>query len=387
MIRYKTLLYILICTLPFINFSLIPGSNLPLPYMALTVITLILIFSEKTIPAKVFGYEDLFFIVFLIIALVSILSNPLNSESFTQIINYILTYLFYKVSILLLIRSGADASIVLRDIYNYNTCLQIFALILFLIGFIYGRFLEETIALFNNSGNFSIGAISTTYPIARLFGFSPEPSFWSFLVAVNIAIALTIERPNKIFLAVNFISLIATFGRTGFLITGCIVLLKFLKGNVLQKLLGIVCIFIAFVLLGEYLDLNRLISVDVSFKQRIESLLVAIDLSKENLLNGIGLNNFKIYATEQKLDYLDIFNLFLNTLVSTGLFGLLSLILFLLLIFKRINSNYTLPFYAAMIGWMTVSSYNLPFLWFIFGVLVYGSYQANYSAKEIETHI
>jgi hypothetical protein len=384
MVRYKILLYALVFTTPFINFSLIPGSNLPLPYITLIVIALILVANERTLPLRLFGYEDVFFLLFLVIALASSLYNKVNPESFTQIINYLLTYSFYKIGLILLFRSQAHSQEILKVMFLYNTCLQIFALVLFSVGFIYGCFLENTIGFFNNSENFSIGAISTVYPRARLFGFSPEPSFWSFFVAMNIAIFFTIDRPSKTLLIVNLISLIAAFGRTGFLMTGCVILLKFLKGNVLQKIFGVICVAIAFAFLSEYLVPERLMSVDASFEQRIGSMLTAIDLAKERFIAGVGLNNFKYYAIEQELNYLDIFNLFLNTLVSTGVFGLLCLVLCLFFIFNKIPAKYTLPFFAAMIGWMTVSSYNLPFVWFTFAVLVYAAYDVSRAGSSFE---
>jgi hypothetical protein len=303
----------------------------------------------------------------------------LNSSSFTQVINYILTYLFFKVTLYLLYRSHADANSILSQIFSYNSWLQVFAIVLFLIGYYYGSFLENLIFFFNNSENFAVGAISTVFPRARLFGFSPEPSFWSFFVAINIAIGLTTEKPNKFYFFINLLSLISTFGRTGFLIAGCIFLLKFLKGNALQKALGILILFIGFFKLGKYLDFNMLTSVDVSFKQRLESLLVAVDLASNNFFFGIGIGNFKVYAQQNNYEFLDIFNFFLNTLVATGIFGLLSFSFCLWFIFKRIHPHFNLAFYGAIVGWMTVSSYNLPYLWILFGVLVYASYQKQVS--------
>jgi hypothetical protein len=374
MIKYKNLFWLLLYVAPFINFSVIPGSKLPLAYLSIILIFLILLVTTRTIPKRTFGLEDLCFGLFVVVSLIAI---QLNSPDYSiargliQLSNIILTYSIYKISLFLLQKSDLDGEDILRKAFNYNSKIQLIAFILFLSGFYSHDFLKGIVDFFNNAGNFSIGAFSTVFPRARLIGFSPEPSFWSFFVAFNLAIGLTLEKPKKSYIIINIISLIFTFGRTGYLIGICIILIKFIKGHILYKALAIVIAGIGFIFFYEFLSINSLLGVDSSFRQRIGSLITAVDIARDHPLFGIGLGNFHTYAKVHRFDFLDIFNFFLTLLVASGLFGLLTFVSTLGSIYSRMRAIDRLPFFASIIGWMTMSAYNLPYVWLVYAIFVY----------------
>src|SRR5688572_23013046 len=130
MIKYKNLFWLLLYVAPFINFSVIPGSKLPLAYLSIILIFLILLVTTRTIPKRTFGLEDLCFGLFVV---VSLIATQLNSPDYSiargliQLSNIILTYSIYKISLFLLQKSDLDGEDILRKAFNYNSKIQLIA--------------------------------------------------------------------------------------------------------------------------------------------------------------------------------------------------------------------------------------------------------------------
>lgn len=382
---YRTIFSLMLLTAPLINFSLIPGSKLPVFYLVGFTALLLVLFYDFYISRKVFGVEDPFHVIFMAIVIVSLLINSneySGARGITQLGNFILTYSMFKICLVLLYKIKPDRDQLLSRIFKVNTGWQVAAIIVFYVGLLSPSFLYFIIDFFNNAGNFHVGAIGISFETARSLGFCPEPSFWSFFIAMNIALGLTIKKPGKLFLAINFFNLFLTVGRTGFLILICVLIIKFAKESILFKLLLILLSFIGVFMVFEFIDFGSLKHLDSSISQRVDSIIIGLKLSMENPMLGIGLGNFQEYAEDMKLPYFDIFNLFLTLLVGVGVIGLLFYALFLLGIFRRLQTNYHLPFYGAIIGWMTVSAYNLPFVWLTFAALTYASVVGNQNLEE-----
>jgi hypothetical protein len=373
---YKRIFSLLVLSAPLINFSFVPGSKLPVFYLLGIAGMLMLLLHNHNFNVRIFGLEDVFFLGFIVVSIYSWYINHSvypQDRGITQIVNHVLTYVLFKFGLLLLYKTQPDPDVLLRKIFAINTYWQIPAIVIFFVGIYSPSFLIGFTSAINNAGNFSIGALGESLETARSFGFAPEPSFWSFFIAVNLAIALIIPKPNAFLLSINFLNLLLTVGRTGFLIATCILVIRFAKYSKLFTALLLISAF-ALVFFGfDYINIRTLQSVDNSFFQRIDSLFIATNLIRENPLFGIGLGNFRIYSEMNELQYSDIFNLFLNLLVSVGGVGFFCYAAMLFFSFERVNAKYNLPFYAAVIGWMTVSSYNLPFVWIIFSIMVYTS--------------
>src|SRR5690606_25480689 len=131
-----------------------------------------IIFLYHKYPINTFGKEDFFFSMLMIVGILSYFINKHAYEEgkgITQLLNFFATYVLFKVSLLILINSKLDSESVFRKIFTINSILQVFALIIFLLGLFNDSVLNHVAALFNNSGNFNIGAIGVTLTTARSF--------------------------------------------------------------------------------------------------------------------------------------------------------------------------------------------------------------------------
>ena len=373
---HRRIFSLFILTAPLVSFSVFPGSNLPLIYLLTLVVIFVVLITKQRVPIKILGNEDLFFFLFLTSSLCSFIYNYSTYPGFkgvSQIVNLLLTYLIFKTSLFLLVRSGVDPDKILQKIFVINSIYAFLSILAYFLGLFSGTFLDIFLGVVNNSGNFDLINIGHTFSTARSFGFSPEASFWSFFVAVNISLGLILKNSNRFLLSINFFNLILTFGRTGLLITAIILLIHFGKVSIIRKLLLIFILTIGLIIFFDQLRFTSLKSVDSSFFDRFDSLIVAFGHFFENFILGIGFGNFAEVALTEKLSYHDIFNLFLNILVSSGIVGFAFFMLTLHSIYKKIVPALNLPFYASIAGWMTMSAYNLPFLWIILATLIYCS--------------
>ncbi|RAV99754.1 O-antigen ligase family protein [Pseudochryseolinea flava] len=376
MIKYKTLFYILLGTSPFINTSFIPGAKLPMVYLVMLFVIGVIVIARDRVPSRIFGSEDIAFSCFLTVSLLSVYINAWSwpmTHGVTQVINLLLTYLIYKVAQFLLVKSALPKDEMLPTIFKCYSWIQVPALILLVFGNFNREFNIEFIHAINNAGNFDVGAIESVYPNIRLTGFSPEPSFWSFFVAINIAVGLSLKRFSPWLMAVNGVSLLVTVGRTGYLIAACILVIWFIQGKVWRTSLIAGAALIAAFFMREYFTPQKLMSVDDSFRQRIDSMLVAFNLGCNNPFFGIGLGNFQVFAEQQHLDYGNIFNWYLNVFALIGVAGIATWMIFSIFLLRRIQERYWLPVFGAFVGWLTVSAFNLPFVWVVFAALVCAS--------------
>lgn len=382
---YKIILILLIISAPLINFSLIPNSKLPIFYLVGMAAFIGVVVISHRIPREALGIEDLLFFAFM---LCGVLSYALNAATYpegrglTQLANLTLTYLFFKTTLAVIMKSQTERLHLLRTIFNINSVFQILAVIIFLAGLIRGEIFERVAAVFNNAGNFHIGAVGVSWNTARSFGFSPEPSFWSFFIAMNIALAFVIPKPNKFLLSINFINLVLTLGRTGFLMLIAILIIRFSKRSVLTRIFLVIVMLVVAFTISDYFALEKFRAVDISIQQRVDSILVGLRVFSEHPFFGMGFGNFPVYAGDQGYEFFDIFNLFLNVLVSSGILGSVFFLATLFAIFSKIKGKLNLPFYGALVGWLTVSAYNLPFAWLIFAALIYASKHEEVSAEE-----
>ncbi len=381
--HYKRILEILIVASPLINFSLLQGSKVPLFYLIGFATLAVFLVIDRRVSTHLFGLEDLFFLGFLLLGTISWFLNKSQFSSasgLTQLINHCLTYILFKFCIVLLFKVNADPTMMMRKYFRIMSWWAFVGIAIHIAGIIYPKWLIAFAALTNNSGNFSVGAIGESLATARSFGVGPEPSFWSFLLAMNLSVALIIPRPAKTGVAVTVLNLLLTLGRTGILITLSILIIKFAKSSPAAKLL-LIFIVTGLVLVGfDYFEFAQLATVDASFEQRIGSLFKAADVIAANPFFGIGLGNFKDFAIEHELPFADVFNLFLSVFVGSGLLGAFCYWAMLGAIFFRMERKYDLPFYAAIIGWLTVSAYNLPFVWILFAILIHA--KNNYSGQK-----
>lgn len=373
MIRYSTVINALLIFLPLVNFSLIAGLGIPLVYLLYISIIPFILFPNVKLPRETFGFEDLVFCLFITASIVSVWINWSeydNCGNFSQLINWLMTYLIYKITLVLVARSGLSSESVLRRFYFVSVAFQVIAIVIFFAGLSYPLLYLKFVDFINSSGNFSIGAISTEWPRARLLGFAPEPSFWGLFVAVTLAVAFSLRNIPWWTLGINFASVFLTGSRTAYFIVALLIFVKLFQGHLLVKTFVAGTVLAIVFYFSSYLDLDFLVKIDDSFRQRFGSLIDAGSIILDHPIFGIGLANFRIYSQEMNLDYFDIFNLFIALAVGVGLVGALLFLATLLLICLRTREDLQLICIAAILGWLTLSAYNLPYIWFLFGVTV-----------------
>lgn len=368
-------LYLLIVSSPFINFSVIPNSNLPVTYL----VTILYCFSSLCfslpVSSRLIRREDYIYAGFLISMLFSVLINSfggVNFASVTQLINLLLTYLIFKVTENAFYFSSLDKKSLFSTWFEYNSWVCLAALFLFLLGIFDENIVRFFFNFFNNSGNFSKGGLIASFTEdahARLNSFAPEPSFWGFFTAFNFALGVSMKKKNYFFLVITFVSLLLTVSRTGYLmVAGLLFIFLWNRINLFFKFFLVVGFTIGIVTYSSYIDFSSLMEVDDSFKQRFGSLAVGFKLFSEHPIFGIGIGNFQIIAKEMGLDFVDIFSLFVNIMLAGGILSISFLLIFCKRIFNKLDLEYKSTWILILIGWLTVSSYNLPYVWIFIGV-------------------
>jgi hypothetical protein len=367
------LFWIIVFSSPFINFSFFSESKLPITYF---IVILFLLTSGKDLNKLFFKSLDFYFFIFLFFLTITILLNSItdfNLLSFTQLFNIFLTYCIFKVTQILRNNMKISDEIILTKWFQFCSILCFISIIIFVIGIINEPFVRTVFEFFNNSGNFSQGGVITEFSeeqSARLNSLSPEPSFWGFFSAFNLALGLCIPKKNKFLLMITFISLILTFSRTGFLMLAIYLIYRVWDYNIYFKLIIIGLVSISIIILLNYFNIGILLSVDESFRQRFGSLLISIDLFIKNPILGIGLGRFASLSQTMGLDYRDVYSLFFNFLVSGGIVTFLIFLIFCKKIYSNLEIKYRSVWIIILAGWLTVSSYNLPYIWVFIGILI-----------------
>ncbi len=373
---YRRAFDFLIFSAPLINFSLIPNSNVPLAYLLCLLYVVMFIVSLRRLPLLSFGKEDVIYLLFLISASISFAINYqrfMDFDGLKQVINLLLTYLVFKVGLVLLFKSDRDPDKLLTRMYRIFTWYAFAGIVIFFAGLLMPSFLDWQVNLANNSGNFRLTNIGHSLSTARSFGFASEPSFWSFFLAMNVSLGMAARNRSKLLLVINLAALVLTFGRTGLLVLFIVLAMRFSKTSLANKIFLVVAGVVVLLVFNEALQVSNLKSIDSSFWERFDSIVFSTGLLVQYPFFGIGPGNFDVISEIEKLRYQDIFNLFLSILVCCGVIGFSLYMLTLYRIYRKILPSLNLPFFAILAGWLTMSAYNLPFVWVTLAALVYCS--------------
>jgi hypothetical protein len=297
----------------------------------------------------------------------------MDFDGLKQVINLLLTYLVFKVGLVLLFKSDRDPDKLLTRMYRIFTWYAFAGIVIFFAGLLMPSFLDWQVNLANNSGNFRLTNIGHSLSTARSFGFASEPSFWSFFLAMNVSLGMAARNRSKLLLVINLAALVLTFGRTGLLVLFIVLAMRFSKTSLANKIFLVVAGVVVLLVFNEALQVSNLKSIDSSFWERFDSIVFSTGLLVQYPFFGIGPGNFDVISEIEKLRYQDIFNLFLSILVCCGVIGFSLYMLTLYRIYRKILPSLNLPFFAILAGWLTMSAYNLPFVWVTLAALVYCS--------------
>ena len=355
----KYIPYLFVISIGFIPFIPDLGSiDLKAPqYLYLTItqilVTIYLLITNKDSKIEL-NFLDFFYILFLIISLISFVSSENLQESIIEWGQYFILFNTY-FNLKLLFKEVKGKDLLFAIIITLLFVESFYTVLIFLKNYSFESGLERIRELQGFSSNQNIGAFSILIKIPILL------YLLNFLKNKYLKIGLVLILISSIF----FILVIASRGA---MIGIIIILLMLLVSRIIFKENPIIknkTIYLYLgVLIGSFLlqnilyfnnsDLasgNRITNFnDNSTKERISYFKSAIKLYIENPITGVGIGNWKITSIKELNSEINEYtvpyhthNDFLQIASETGTFGILSYLLIFLtpiyFIFKKIYFN------------------------------------------------
>ena len=368
---HTLILYTLVGSTAFINFGLIPGGKLQIVFY-IVIGVMFLLFKGLCKHIIFDRYDFLFVLIIFAFFLSSFLNGvTLTNKNLTQPVYLSMYWLLYKIFTGYFLYLNLSKNYIFEVFFKVTSLIIIISLVTFIFSFWFPSLIRKIIAIFNNANTFDLGgiAIGVGDYVPRLTGFSPEPSFWSTLIAINISVFLSWKKSKTrwdfIIFLVNILSLLVTFGRTGYFIF-VITIVYFLlsKLNLLFRFVFLILLTPSTIFLA--LHIYEFLASDLSAIQRFDSIFFAIDVWTNYPILGVGLGSFESLSLAAQNDFRDVFSLYFNLLLSGGLVVLLMWFLFLTS-FVRARNNYVLV--AICSCWLVMPAYNLPFIWLLLAAI------------------
>lgn len=364
----KVVTGILISSAGLINFSLIPNSKIQLTIL---IVATLFMLHLKLFKARLkIEKRDIIFILFISSSIIPsiIYSNGITIKSLSQPIFLLIYFILYKLLQAWFSSCKSDTVNLFETIFKINTYVIFFSLLFFCIGFINPSLSRISVELFNNANTFDLGGIAVGSGdwLPRLSGFSPEPSFWSLYIVLNIAIFMDVYKKIKIngfYLIINLLSLVVTFGRTGYFVFAILFLYYIMKNSLILRI--VIILFFVGVIVNLKLLAN--FELDASIVQRLDSLFFSYFLWEQSVYLGYGFGNFEYYSQLFQKDYRDVFSLWFNLLFSGGILSITLLLAYLITFYRYGKSNYLL--FSIMLGWCVMPAFNLPFIWMYLAII------------------
>jgi len=219
----------------------------------------------------------------------------------------------------------------------------------------------------------------------RAFAFFPDPHIFAFyltfLAAITLALLLSTKKKRSFVLLVAcylllVICLLLTFSRGGyggFLISTIVVLVYIWRTKMQQRIAAVFAIGVGMVILALSFQppfIGRFISsFDVTEGSNVGRIYIWRDAFEKAIAQplGVGLGNYALAAdsTVSLRNPVTAHNLYLDVLVETGIFGLLSFLFFLFMVFRglfiaSIQKGIFLGFFAALVGFSAHAFFENP---------------------------
>lgn len=356
-----------------INFGPIPGAKIQVSLALLCL--LYILYREKLLGYVRVDYrEDLLFLLLLFVLSTSSLLQPdqLVLKNVTQPVYLAVYYLFYKMLLACFGSLGCSGQVLFYRYYRLNSFVFFLSINMYALGFFAPSIVRNIIIFFNNAGTFDLGGITVGIGdfLPRLTGFSPEPSFWSAAVVLNIAVFFELKYKSAfdyLLLGINAAALGCTFGKTGLLVlVAMMIYLFYLSGRFgkLFVLTGGVAVAIAAVWNISFL--YELLMSNESTRQRLDSVIFSVLMFLDRPLIGLGFGGFENLAVGEGKDYRDIFSFHVALLVSGGIAGFILWSCFIAGFAKK-GRNVLL--FSIIVCWIGMPAYNLPFIWILLAIL------------------
>jgi len=402
----NSLLVLFAFFLPFTAFSIfqIGGKDIIFSWFLVFLLGL-LNFPKLKKPSKIVVILYVWlFVLFLTIVKIGFLQGSIPTKGFTQL----LTMVGMMVHLFVLYAIFKDKTF--QEIKKIINVLFLSTFILVLYTFYqyatyFFNFLP-TIDAFRNATIYfiydgsGIEGWSGTY---RAYGVAPEPTFWAAYLLIPLSFLVPYLLPlrkfwiKKILFFFFFVSLLLTFGRSGWVAFTLILLIfpvimrvpSILKISYFLIILILITVIFGGVM-GNYFRIP--IFSDLSFQHRLYAEKTALEVFSTSPILGIGFGNFENFVEShftQRPDYsfLVTHNFYLRILAETGIIGFLVFLSFLGFLFKeffrgklvaeknkskemeRLFQGLQLAFFSILAIWIFGEGYNFSYIWFAFALM------------------
>lgn len=319
--------------------------------------------KRESIP---FQFQDIFFTLFLLLAIISLmyLSNISVSSGLRLIANLSILFVYYLFAKALLLRKSPEhfVAIILIASLVY-VCLS-------LLVYFEARF--NIIGISDYLKSQSLGFVMSGAKRIRMSGLEIDPNFFVLYLTPGLILSIWIILNKKAVLnkklcyavfLLSFICVNLSLSRAGILINSTFIVLILL---VVFKRITFRHLFISsiiiIVILGVFYQeiMSRFNLLETEFETvgmgRYSLLLFGLDLFKQNPFWGLGFNQFAEYFAISYGEIRYSHNTYLSILVELGLVGLTLYLAFIFIIIKdlykissKVPENYRWIYYAFII--------------------------------------
>ena len=188
--------------------------------------------------------------------------------------------------------------------------------------------------------------------IMRPYATFPHPNVLAGFILVSlilIAIGNKQQVTSKIFkwpaIGLGAAAIVLSFSRSVWLV-GILVGIWYIASSLWKKEKAKLLIIILMISIAGFLYFAPRLSLDEAISYRVQLNKIALEMTRQNPLIGVGLNNFipqlpHYWSTPESVRFLQpVHNIFLLVAAETGLVGLLIFLWFLILTYRRLLHCY-----------------------------------------------
>jgi hypothetical protein len=365
------------------------------PVLPVYLVYLVLFSIKETLYRRVFfrlDYEDIIALFFLFLVFLSFAINEIfifqsDAVRVGSLLAYCTTifyfYLFVKWALSSFLQNN-PFYVLLSYIYIATYIVVTFVIVEFV--------LKNVFAL-------SFDGSATALGFYRAYGLTSEPGHTAMFLEIMAPLAayflILKEKRVQLFLLLSSLALIFTFSAAAFVIVPLAVFISFLLLILAGKKIGvyfykltflIIALFVILVFLSYFLELltfsdlasqvmGKLSTDNGSAYSRVRRLEefyeVFVNANVVNILIGYGPGAYKNLAIDS------VISLYPNLLLETGLIGLATFVLFLLVIFRKIlkisggpQFFFLVSFLSAVMHFFIVANYWYPWFWFLSALIL-----------------
>jgi O-antigen ligase len=238
--------------------------------------------------------------------------------------------------------------------------------------------------------------------LPRVWAITPEPSFWGSFLLIPISMIFPLTSRNKrwkIYMMFYILVLIITFSRSAWF--GLVIIVLYNMYDLLKKRKWIIPVNNLVKIISAIIIASGIcVYVTIRWHAVIEAIILMKDWSSMERLNtqvdgimlfirhpliGIGWGNTPFYLKNTVT-----YNFYLQLLLEVGIVGFLVFGVFLLQIWKKLDSfsskldfsdqrdfetsklitGLKTSFFAILIIWLNLPAYNFSYFWFVFAMMI-----------------